>query len=247
MKLTLAEPKYFKDSISIISELVSEGRFKITKNSIELVAMDPANVAMVIFKLVSSAFTEYDIKEDIELAINLSNLKQIMKRAGSGDMLTLQLENNRLKIILKGRNVRTFSLPIIEVEDKPQKIPDLKYPLSIDAPCSQISDAIEDADIVSDSLAFMVEDKKFTIEAEGDMNKVKVEIGEDDETKIMSEVKDKIRAKYSIDYLKKMFQSSKLTDKVKIQFNSDYPLKLQFVSLDKVQMIFILAPRVEND
>ena len=54
MKLTLAEPKYLKDSISIISELVNEASFKITPEAIELVAMDPANVAMVIFKLLSS-------------------------------------------------------------------------------------------------------------------------------------------------------------------------------------------------
>ena len=79
MKLTLAEPKYLKDSIAIISELVSEGRFKITKESIELVAMDPANVAMVIFKLLSSSFTEYNVEKDTEISINLSNLKSILR------------------------------------------------------------------------------------------------------------------------------------------------------------------------
>jgi DNA polymerase III sliding clamp (beta) subunit (PCNA family) len=44
-----------------------------------------------------------------------------------------------------------------------------------------------------------------------------------------------------------MIMSSKLTDKVKIQFNTDYPLKMEFLSVDKLQMLFILAPRVEND
>ena len=47
MKLSLAEPTYLKESISIISDLVSEARFKVTPDAIELVAMDPANVAMV--------------------------------------------------------------------------------------------------------------------------------------------------------------------------------------------------------
>jgi len=121
MKLTLAEPKYLKDSISIISELVNEARFKITPNAVELVAMDPANVAMVIFKLLSSCFTEYDVKEDQELAINLGNLKQILRRAKPSDMLTLELLENKLKIQLKGSSTRTFSLPIIELEEKEQK------------------------------------------------------------------------------------------------------------------------------
>ena len=59
MRLTLSEPSTFKDSIAVISELVNEARFKVTKDGIELVAMDPANVAMVIFKLLSSAFAEH--------------------------------------------------------------------------------------------------------------------------------------------------------------------------------------------
>ena len=102
MKLSLAEPKYFKDSVSIISELVNEARFKITPDAMELVAMDPANVAMVIFKLLASSFTEYDVKEETEVAINLANLKQILRRAKPDDMLNMEVVDNKLKIQLKG-------------------------------------------------------------------------------------------------------------------------------------------------
>ena len=35
MKLALAEPKYLKESISIISDLVNEARFKINKDAVE--------------------------------------------------------------------------------------------------------------------------------------------------------------------------------------------------------------------
>src|SRR3989304_8805869 len=98
MRLTLAEPKYLKESVSIISDLVNEATFKITPQYIELIAMDPANVAMVIFKLLSSAFVTYQIDDTVELAINLPNLKQILKRAKPADMLTLETEDNKLKI-----------------------------------------------------------------------------------------------------------------------------------------------------
>ena len=111
MKLTLAEPKYIKDIISIISELVNEAKFKIIPNAMELVAMDPANVAMVIFKLLSSCFIEYDVKKDIELSIDLGNFKQILRRAGANDTLSMEIDDNRLKVQLKGKTIRTFSLP----------------------------------------------------------------------------------------------------------------------------------------
>ncbi len=248
MKLTLAEPKYFKDSITIISDLVNEARFKITKNALEMVAMDPANVAMVIFKLLSSSFVEYDVKKDMEIGINLVDMKQVMRRAKNNDTVSLEVtSDNRIKITFKGNNVRTFSLPIIELEDREQKIPELNFPVSITTSSANLMDAMEDVGIVAESVTFMSEPDKLTIMAEGDMSKATIEIKKNDETKFKSETQDKIKAKYSIEYLKKMVAGSKLADSVQIQFNNDYPLKMDFKEVDRVMLSFILAPRVEND
>src|SRR3989338_3621460 len=152
MKLTLAEPKYLKESITIISDLVNEARFKITKDAIELVAMDPANVAMVLFKLLS----------------------------------------------------RTFNLPLIDLEEKEQKIPDLKFPVSINMPTGIFNEAIQDADVVAESVTFLAEPKKFTVHAEGDLSEVKIEIKKEKKTKGNIDKKEKIREKNSIKNLKKM-------------------------------------------
>jgi len=248
MKLTLAEPKYLKDSISIISDLVNEARFKVTPEAIELVAMDPANVAMVIFKLLSSAFTEYDVKEDVELSINLGNLKQILRRANPNDMLTLETgEENKLKVQLKGATRRTFNLPIIELEDKEQKIPELNFPVTITTSSTILSEAIEDVDIVAESVTFMADNEKFSINAEGDLSQADIEVKAGDNTKISIEGSEKIKSKYSIEYLKKMMGAGKLADEVTLNFNKDYPLKIDYKKVDKVLLSFVLAPRVENE
>ncbi len=248
MKLTLAEPSYLKDSISIISELVNEARFKITQDSIELVAMDPANVAMVIFKLLSSCFTEYDVKADTEIAINLNNLKQILRRAKPSDMLTLELTpDNKLQIKLKSKTARTFNIPIIELDEREQKIPELVFPVNIKTQSSILNEAIEDADIVAESVTFLADKEKMTIAAEGDLSKASIEIRADEDTKITAETQDKVKAKYSIEYLKKMMAGGKLADEVMINFSKDYPLKLEYKVVDKLLLAFILAPRVEND
>ena len=247
MKLTLAEPRYLKDSISIISDLVNEARFKVTSDSIELVAMDPANVAMVIFKLLSSTFIEYRVDKDVDIAINLSNLKQILRRANPNDMLTLELGgDNKMTIQLKSNTVRTFSLPLIEMEDKEQKVPDLKCGATIKTSSSILNEAIADADVVGEAVSFIAEPKKFTILAEGDLSHANIEIKESENTKIITSEKE-IRAKYSVEYLKKMINASKLADEVIIQFNKDYPLKLEYKAVDKLNLSFVLAPRVEND
>ncbi len=248
MKLTLAEPKYLKDSITIISDLVNEARFKITSEGLELVAMDPANVAMVMFNLFSSSFTEYSIKKDMEIAINLSNLKQILKRVGTNDMLSIEVtEENKLKIQIKGNSTRTFSIPLIEIDEKPQKIPDLKFGVKITTDSSILNNAIEDVDIVAEAVTFLADDKKFIVQAEGDLSKAKIEIPTDEHTKMEKEGSDPVKAKYSIEYLKKIISASKISDTVELFFNKDYPLKIEYKIVDRVVLAFILAPRVEND
>lgn len=247
MKLILAEPKYLKDSISVISELVNEARFKITPQAIELIAMDPANVAMVIFKLLSSAFVEYDVDKETEFAINLNNFKQMLRRAGSNDMLTLELDANKLKITLKSNTIRTFSLPIIELEEKEQKVPELSFPAEVKTKSVILTNAIEDVDIIADSVSFVAESGKFMVSAEGDLSNATIEIEASEDTDIKADINAKIKAKYSVEYLKKMISGSKIADDVVIYFNKDYPLRLDYATIDKVSLSFILAPRVEND
>ena len=245
MKLALAETKLIRDSISIISELVTEARFKVSKNAIELIAMDPANVAMVIYKMLSSAFVTYDVKEDVILAINLNDLKQVFRRIKPEDTMTLEVADSKFKITLKSAQTRVFNLPLIDLEEKEQRIPELTFGAKITTPASVLSEAVEDMDIIGESVSFQADKKTFHVTSASELSNADVEIKAGAETKI--EAAEKTRAKYSIEYLKKMIQGAKLADTVVIQFNKDYPLQLDYIAVDKLQMSFILAPRVDND
>ena len=248
MKLVLAEPKYFKDSIGIISELVSEVKFKVSPDGLELVAMDPANVAMVIFKLLSSCFTQYEVKEPEEIAINLNNLKQILRRAKSDDMLTLETTDDaKLKIQLKSNTTRSFSIPTLELDDKEQRVPDLTFPIVIETTSAVLAEAVEDVSVVAESVTFLGEKEQLSIKAEGDLSKAFIEIKPDEQTVIKTDSDDKFKAKYSLEYLKKMISGGKLNDKVSLHFNTDYPMKLEYKVTDRLLLSFILAPRVDND
>ncbi|MBN2459911.1 proliferating cell nuclear antigen (pcna) [Candidatus Woesearchaeota archaeon] len=245
MKLTIADPKYLKESVSIISELVSEGTFKVTSDCVELIAMDPANVAMVVFRLMGSTFTEYEVDKTESLGLALANFKQVLKRANPNDSITLEVDENQLKVTIKGTSTRTFHLPLIDIEAKEQKVPELKFSATITTDSSVLNEAIEDAGIVGESVSFIAEPKRFVVSASGDLNKANIDIDAGDGTKITAA--DKVRAKYSIEYLKKMIMGSKLSDKVRLDFSKDYPLRMEYLEKNKVQLAFILAPRVDND
>ncbi len=247
MKLTLSEVRYFKDSIAVISELVNEATFKVKPEGLEMIAMDPANVAMVVFKLLSSCFSEYHLDKPVNISINLNNLKQILRRAKPNDVLTLSLGEGKLEVTLKSDTTRKFSLPLIDIEEKEKKRPDLKFPISIKTTAAILSDAIEDVGIVAESVTFEGSPHSMRIVAEGDLSKAEIDIIPDDKTRIDSTTKDAVMAKYSVEYLKKMISASKIADEVKIEFDKNYPLQLEFKAIDKVMLSFILAPRVDND
>ena len=244
MKLVLADSKLFSDSISIISELVNEARIKITKDHLEIISMDPANVAMIIFKLLSSSFVEYELDKNKEIAVNLESLKQILKRAKPSDTLTIRLdeEKNKLCITIAGETTRTFSLSLIEIDEKEQKVPDLKFPIKINTNTITFDEAIEDMNIVSESVAFIAEKNKLTLQSSSNLNSANVDIPLSEDTNL----KEAIKSKYSLEYLKKMVKAGKLTDKAVINFDKDYPLKLEYNLKDKLSLSFILAPRIDN-
>lgn len=247
MKLTLAEPKYLKESVSVISELVNEAKFTVNNEGMELVAMDPANVAMVVFKLLSSAFVEYDVPAPVDLAINLANLKQVLARAKPNDVLTLELDATKTKLVveLKGTSTRTFSLSLIDLDDRPQRIPNLNFPVKVTTDSSTLNEAIEDVDVVSESVTFHVTNNTFTVQAEGDLSHAKVVIDNGETTSIVAP--QEAKSKYSIEYMKKIIKASKLAPQAVVQFNKDYPLRVEYKAVDRLLLAFILAPRVEND
>jgi len=247
MKLTLAESKLLKEPVNIISELVNEVTFKIDSDKIELIAMDPANVAMVIFRLLSSAFIDYSLEKPVSISVNLDNLKQVLRRSKPQDIITLELEENKLRIELSGESKRVFHLSLINLEKSQQKIPDLKFPVTIETPTHIFNEAIEDMDIVADSVLLTVEQSKFSIEAAGNLSRAKIDLASGEDIKINSSAQGKIKSKYSVEYLKKMIKGSKLANSATLSFSNDYPLKIQYKILDKMDLEFILAPRVQND
>jgi len=248
MKLVLTEPKYLKDSILIISELVNEVNLKLYKDRIELIAMDPANVAMVIFKLLSSAFSEYKVEEEKTIGVNLINLTQILRRVKPTDMLILEVDTdrNKLSITLKGVTTKKFELGLLNIEEREQRVPTLSFAAKIETNTLLFNDAIEDMEAISDSLTFRASNDKFVIQSEGNISSGKVEVTSDEETNILMNGSE-VDARYSIEYLKKIIKGSKLANKVTLEFAQNYPLKVEYKVLDKLVLQFVLAPRTPTE
>lgn len=240
MLVKLDHPKILTDVIGIISELVTEVRLKVDKDGMRIVAIDPANVALISFILPNHAFSSFETGEEV-LGVSLENLKSILRRAGAGSSLIMQTEDNFLKIEIHDKIKRVFNLALIEVDAEEKAVPSLEFSSRIEMSSIDFSEAIEDCLVVADSCNLSVKEGKFIIDAKG-LNSARSEFSGDE---VKMEGTDS-KSKYSLEYLQKFAKACKMADKVVISLSDDYPLRLDFRT-EKVELVFILAPRVEND
>ena len=248
-KITLSNADLLKNSIPIIAEIIDEGVFKVDAKGMSLVSPDRSMIAMVDFHLLSTAFEDFKVTGENLLGLNLANLVAVIKRVKTGDKVVLTKEDasNTLQVMIKGAGgSRKFEIPLLNITSEKPPLDQLKFTGKIEVDSGILEEGITDADIVDDSVVFETDHHCFKIWAKGDINSSEFEIKKGETGLDKIEVTEPIRARYPLEYLKKMIKAAKFSDKVMVEFANDYPLKMVFRDIDKIHLSFVLAPRVEE-
>ncbi|MEK6928028.1 MAG: proliferating cell nuclear antigen (pcna) [Nanoarchaeota archaeon] len=241
MQLKLGTPKLFTDLVSIISELVTEVKIKVTKDGLSLTAIDPANVAMVYFKMPAELFSEFNLEKDHVLGVNLENLKAVLRRCKAGSSLILEKHDNLLKIGILDRVKRDFTLALLDIESEDKEMPTWEFKSVIKMDSDAFTEVVEDCLIVSDACTFQASPDKFVIEATG-LNSSRAEFSGDN-VEIYSDIS---KARFSLEYLNKFTKGAKIATRVTLSFSDNHPMRIDFPT-GNVMLSFVLAPRIEQD
>ena len=242
MQIKLENPLLLSKVVELISNLVIEVKFKIDSSGMSVVAIDPANVAMVRFFLSKNAFSQFDLEAKQEIwGVNLEDLKKILRRLGIKSSLILKREENRLNIEMSDKIKRNFTLNLIDIKSEDKEMPTLEFSARVEMNSIDLIDAVEDCAVVADACSFIVENNNFIIEAKN-LNSARSEFS-GDEVNIKAE---NCKSKYSIEYLNKFMKGSKLCDKTVLNFANDHPLRMD-LKIENMELNFILAPRVESE
>jgi proliferating cell nuclear antigen len=246
-KAVISDANLLTSSIPIIAEIIDEGKFIVDKDGISLLAPDRTMVSVVDFKLLSPAFEEYKVDEPVTLGLNLANLTAVLKRAKTGDKLILESGEGKLIIRIHGASTRTFEIPLIDVKTEKPPIDQLKFTTKVELETSILEEGVADAEVIGDAVFFEAEGSSFRMFAKGDVSSTSLEVKKGEEGVLSIEVSEKSRSQYPIDYLKKMIKTGKLAKQAVIEFGKDYPMRINFKVIDKLQMRFILAPRISEE
>lgn len=236
-----------RDSMATISELIDETEVYITYDGLKMIAADRAVVTVIDFTLSRAAFSEYTFEKEEKIGLNLNSLMQVLRRAKDGERLSLSIDQNKLNIVVEGESKRKFVLPIISIaREEAPPLDKLKFTAQFSVNSDILSNGVDDAELVADSIVFTVRKDMISLKSESDSSSAHMELLSGSQLKIL-EMNEPIRGRYSIDYMKKIMKAKKLSENVIISLSNDYPMKLDFSSGDKMKLSFILAPRVEEN
>ena len=249
-KLKVADAKPFRDMLTSISILVDEATFKLDPEGLKLRAMDPSRVAMIDFEWPKTAFEEYTCTEPTKMCINITELLKLLKRAGKDENLELSIDEKtgKLQIRIAGKYTRNFTMPTLEASEEEVPTPKITFNVKIKATTDGLTQAIEDAQLVSDHVKIEADPEKVIFNASGDLMGATITLQKGNDALLDLEVKEPQKATFSLSYLTEIIKAASATsDIATLEFSSDMPIKLDFQQAKEGKHTFSLAPRIETE
>lgn len=249
-KLKVTDAKLLRDMANAISILVDEATFKIEPDGLKLRAMDPSRVAMIDFEWPKSIFEEYICNEPAKMCINISELLKLLKRAGKDESVELSLDDatGRLHITVSGKYTRNFTMPTLEASEEEVPTPKITFNVKAKTTTQGLSQAIEDAQLVSDHVRVEADNEKLVLNATGDLMGANITLQKGNDALLDLEAKEPSKATFSLSYLSEIIKAASATsDIATIEFSTDMPVRIDFQQTREGKLTFFLAPRIETE
>ncbi len=249
-RLKVGDAKPFRDMIASIAILVDEATFKLDPEGLKLRAMDPSRVAMIDFDWPKTVFEEYECTEPTKMCINITELLKLIKRSGKDETLELALDDKtgKLNVKISGKYARNFTMPTLEASEEEVPTPKISFNVKIKATTDGLSQAIEDAQLVSDHVKIEADPEKVVFNAFGDLMGATITLQKGSDALLELEAKEPQKATFSLSYLTEIIKAaSQTSDIATLEFSSDMPIRLDFQQAKEGKLTFYLAPRIETE
>jgi proliferating cell nuclear antigen len=234
-----------KEMVDVVSTLVDEAKLNVGKDSVTIKAVDPAHVAMVDLSLDRGAFESYKA-EETELGLDMDKMKEILRLAKSGEVISITHDEDKNRIVVTiGNTTRRMSLVDTAGMSDP-KVPSLNLPAKLVVRTDELRQAIRASESVSDHIALKASPEGFEVVSEGDTDTVSHMVPKD----LLEELsaKDAVRSLFPLDYFSNMVKAISTAPTVALYLGTDYPVRMEFkIASGKGDVRYLLAPRIESE
>lgn len=234
-----------KGLVNMISTLIDEVKFTVSPEGLSLKAVDPAHVAMVELMVENGAFESYEADET-ELGIDLDKVKDVLKLASSGDIISMEQDADHGRLIFKIGNI-TRRMSLVDTSSMNDvKVPQLKLSSTVKVPVSELQRGIKASESISDHISLIAEGETFELLCEGDTDSANLTL---DSSSLESiNAPSRVSSMFPLDYFSNFIKAIPSDVVVEIELDTDYPVIINFdLAGDNGKVKYLLAPRIESD
>ncbi|WP_323191762.1 DNA polymerase sliding clamp [Halostella sp. PRR32] len=235
-------------SIALVHALVDECRLHLDADGVRITAIDPATVAAVDLELGSAAFESYEATGG-RLGVDLTRLDEIVGLADRDQFVRFELdaETRTLQITIDDLE---YTLGLLDPETI--RSPPDRTDLALDSPgevvlaAEQIGRAVKAGEMVSDQIAFGIDEsaETFYAEAEGDTDDVSLA---QDANELVEFSPADAHSLFSVEYLAAINREMPNGTEVDVQIGTEEPLVADFEFAEgDGSVTYLVSPRIAN-
>jgi len=246
-EIEVEDVKFLRGCVDAIVNLIEEGALEIGSDSIGVRAMDPSQIAMVVFSAPKGAFEKYKVSGSEKVGVNFADLSKILGRGRGKERLTITRKENKLLLEFTGKGARRhFSLPLIEEAGGGQREPKVEHDAVVKITGGEFKEMLRDVALVSSHLTMEAKGKEFGVSAKGDSAEMDSVSEKGEKKDFEVEAKKEARATFPLQYLDDIAKACPDDAQMEIHLRTNAPVKLDY-KIGKASLTYYLAPRIEGE
>jgi len=249
-KATYASASKFRYITQALAKITDEAPFYATQEMFEACILSPDKTTMIILKIPSIAFEEYEVEGEELFTLPTSDLNKIVRRATRNDLLVFEYEKEKGLLRIGFRNKKTGVERSFYIEARSgalETIEELKLDLSVTARflADDYKQIIRDLKLAGEEAIFHYKDAKLYILSRTQQREYRGEFVEGNPLSYLSSTVDEAKSAYSVGLLEATLKPIQSTKHVTLYFDTDKPAKIEFEIAGGGYMIYWIVPRVE--
>ncbi len=246
VRVVYAAASKFKYITQTLAKINDEGDLIFTLEGLIAYIMSPDKTSLAVLRAPVMAFDEYDVDEEMAFRIRTDEFNKIVKRATRNDDLIIEYkaDEQALQITLRDRKTgvpRNFLLPVIVLESGEVREPRIEGKARFTMMTDDFKAMIQDAKIVGDVLELRADSEKVVARAQ-EAEKEYEWVMRDGDPLITLDVEEESVSSYTVSALQVATKPTGAAESVRVEFDTDYPLKIEFTFPNTERLILYVAP-----
>jgi len=215
----------------------------IEDKGITISVIDASHVALFTGSIKKEYFKEYTAEAGTTV-IDWEKLYKVLTLIGKNTEFILKIKENYLYLQTDKTSYRMGLYT--DKETKLPRLPELEFTSSFIAQSSEFLTACKLLETIEeDSIKFFITTKGIEIKGNNNKDEVIYSIPSDN-LKEFSLKKKKIKAEFSVDFLKSFLKNTSV-EELKIEMETDIPIKFTTLINSNIESTYLVAPRIEDD